>query len=131
MDNTDVIKLSFAEIRLCSDGIIHIHIMVNNSFSIEHSKETVAARESLSKGIKRPVLFTTDSAVLFPGKGVTDYLNAPERVKWVLAEAYVLTTLQQRLEAKLYNKLKSSKVPTKFFSTEKEAREWLSSFIKQ
>ena len=109
---------------------MHIHLKVNNAFSMEHSKEIVEARSLLSGGVKRPMLYTTDVPVIFPAPGVIEYLVSEERIRLISADAFVLTTLQQRLEAKLYTRLKKPAVPTKFFSSETDARKWLLQFLR-
>ena len=129
MTNQNKISLSCADIRLCDDGIMHIHLKIRNAFNLEYSKEIVAARTRLTRSVKRPMLYTTDVPLIFPGPGVVEYLVSEERTKWVLADAFVLNTLQQRLEAKLYTRLKKPTIPTAFFSGEIEARKWLYQFL--
>lgn len=129
MSDKRKIEVNSAVIRLCDDGIMHIHLKVNNAFNLENSKEIVVARTLLADNKKRPMLYTTDVPVIFPGPGVVEYLVSEERIKFVSADAFVLNTLQQRLEAKLYTKLKKPAVPTSFFSYEKEARNWLYKFL--
>lgn len=46
------------------------------------------------------------------------------------ADAFVITSLAQKIVANFYLKIEKPSVPTRFFTKEEEAVEWLSQFVK-
>jgi hypothetical protein len=55
------------------------------------------------------------------------FLSKPEAAMYSLAEAYVIKSLAQRLIANFYVRVSGTPVPTKFFTEQKQALEWLKS----
>jgi hypothetical protein len=56
---------------------------------------------------------------------VRNYLVQPQRAERVCADALVINNLPHRLLADFYLKFNRPDIPTRFFSSEEEAREWL------
>lgn len=56
---------------------------------------------------------------------VRNYLVQPQRAERVIADALVINNLPHRLLADFYLKFNRPDIPTRFFSSEEEAREWL------
>jgi hypothetical protein len=56
---------------------------------------------------------------------VRNYLVQPQRAERVSADALVINNLPHRLLADFYLKFNRPDIPTRFFSSEEEAREWL------
>ena len=117
-----------ADICIYDNGIMHINIKIRNSFTINDSHEIVAARTSLAKGKKYPVMYTTKYSFVTPSNEVSEYLTSPERTRLVLADAFVVKSFSQRLAAKAYYLIKKPKKPTSIFSSEEKALEWLEAF---
>ncbi|MEX1190999.1 MAG: hypothetical protein WED10_06645 [Brumimicrobium sp.] len=118
-----------ADICICSDGIMRIHIKVKNTFEISDSMQIVEARTKLAKGNKYPVLYTTESSFVTPSKEVSNYVASEGRSELVVADAFVVKSIPQRLAAKTYYLFKKPVRPTAFFSNEKEALKWLNKFL--
>lgn len=118
-----------ADIFIYSNGIMHIHIKVRNILELSDSMEIVEARTKLAQGKKHPVLYTTEHSFVTPSKEVNSYVASEERSKLVLADAFVMKSLPQRLAAKTYMLFKGPVRPTQFFSNESDAMEWLKSFL--
>lgn len=57
---------------------------------------------------------------------VRNYLVQPQRAERVRADAFVINNLPHRLLADFYLKFNRPDIPTRFFSSEAEARAWLS-----
>lgn len=118
-----------ADIVIYSNGIMHIHIKVRNTLDISHSMEIVEARTTLAQGNKYPVLYTTEYSFVTPSKEVNNYVASEERSKLVIADAFVMKSLPQRLAAKTYMMFKGPVRPSRFFSNESDAIEWLETFL--
>lgn len=122
------ISVSSADINIYSNGVMHIHIKIRNAFTLRDSREIVAARTSLAKGTRYPVLYTTQYSFVTPSEEVAEFLTTPERTRLVVADAFVVKSFSQRLAAKAYHIIKKPKKPTAIFSSEEKAMEWLESY---
>lgn len=122
-------SLSAADIKIYSNGIMHIHIKIKNAFTLQDSIAIVEERTKLAQGKKHPVMYTVEYAFVTPSKKVTEYLSTNERIKLVLADAFVVKSFSQRLAAKSYLLMRKPKKPTAIFSSEESALEWLKTFL--
>jgi hypothetical protein len=123
------VSVSAADISIYEKGIMHIHIKIKNSFSLEDAKVIIEARTTISKGKKFPVLYTSEYSFVTPSKEVTEYLSTPERADLIKAEAYVVRSFSQRLAAKTYLLIQGHSTPVSMFSSEGKALSWLERFI--
>lgn len=124
-----MVDIPAADICIYSNGIMHIHIKVRNTFELSDSMEIVEARTKLAQDNKYPVLYSTEHSFVTPSKEVNNYVASEERSKLVIADAFIMKSLPQRLAAKTYLLFKGPARPTKFFSNESDAIEWLESFL--
>jgi hypothetical protein len=118
-----------ARIQLREDGILHIHILVKNSFEMHNSEELMTARTAFVEGKSYPILYTTEHEFLTPSADVKRFVTSPERTELVKADAYVFKSFPQRLAARIYTRLYKPLVPTAFFSTEEDAVTWLKNYV--
>ena len=129
LDIVSKVDVPSADIRIYSNGIMHIHIKVRNTFELSNSMEIVEARTKLAEGKKYPVLYSTEHSFVTPSKEVNSYVASEERSKLVLADAFIMKSLPQRLAARTYMLFKGPVRPTQFFSNEVDAIEWLKTFL--
>lgn len=129
LDIISKVDVPSADIYIYSNGIMHIHIKVRNTFELSNSIEIVESRTKLAEGKKYPVLYTTEHSFVTPSKEVNSYVASEGRSKLVLADAFVIRSLPQRLAAKTYILFKNPVRPTQFFSNEPDAIEWLKGFL--
>ena len=120
-----------AEIYLRKDGIMHVHIMVKNSFELQHSMQIVEARTKLAENKPYPILYTTEHTFVTPSPEVKQYVASEERSALVLADAFVIKSLPQRLAAKMFSNFNKPVRPSKFFSNEADAILWLKEFVSK
>lgn len=125
----DKVDVPSADISIYSNGIMHIHIKVRNTFELSNSIEIVEARTKLAQGKKHPILYTTENSFVTPSKEVNNYVASEERSKLVLADAFVMKSFPQRLAARTYLLFKGPVRPTQFFSNEHDAMEWLKGYL--
>lgn len=131
MNKEPIIKeviISCAVIQLRQDGILHIHITIPEELEIIHTKAIFEARNKLTNNTSHPHLYT-GGIYLNPSDEVTKFAASEERNKLVIADAYVISSLSQRIIANFYLKFKKPIRPTKIFTDEDTAIIWLSSFI--
>lgn len=127
-DELETIDVPAARISLRKDGIMHVHIKVEIDFQLKHSKEIVAARNKLANGNPYPILYTATKFVL-PSKEVREYVASEGRSELVLADAFVINSLPQRLVAQLYRKINRPVRPTRVFESKNDAISWLKGFV--
>lgn len=123
-----VIDIDVAKICICESGIMHVHIKVEDEFTIEHSIELVKARTELANGRKMPIMYTSPKFVI-PSKEVREYVASEDRSALVLADAFVIYSLPQRLMSRFYLRFNKPVRPTQFFESEESATEWLQTFL--
>lgn len=122
------ITIPCAVIKLRKDNILHIHVTLTEDFELENSKEIFVARNELTNNTAYPHLYT-GGKFLNPSDEVTQFAASEERNELVVADAYVIHSLAQRIIANFYLKFRSPIRPTKFFTDEDKAITWLSSFV--
>lgn len=114
--------------ELLEEGILHVHIKVDEVFEIKDSFELVEARTKLVDGLKTPIIYTCTEFVI-PTKEVREFVASEGRSDMVLADAFVVNSLPQRLIANFFTKINKPVRPTKVFSNFDEARDWARTFL--
>lgn len=125
------VELSIATISIPEKGILHVHIKEEDELSLENAKEIVAARTKLAEGNKLAILYTSATRFVIPSKEVREYVATEERSSLVLADAFIIRSLAQRLAVRFYIRFNRPVRPTKFFENKEQALEWLRTFVKE
>ncbi len=127
MDNTEH-KLSHSTVTLREDGIVILKCGKDTYYEIEQLKELNELYNKLFGGKRRPILHIVGQYTSISSEA-RSWGASEEATKHSLAEAYVLTSLPQRLIANFYLKFDKPVVPTKFFNAIPEAEAWLKTFL--
>lgn len=122
------IDIPAATIRIREEGFLHIHIKIEDEFTIEHSASIVKARTELAANRKMPILYTTTKFVI-PSKEVREYVATESRSELVVADAFVIHSLPQRLMVRFFLQFNKPVRPTRFFEDEALAIEWLKKYV--
>lgn len=122
--------IGFARIVIGSDGIMYIDINTDGDFTLENAKELFEASLEVGKGKQYPNLIRVHQYFL-PTKEAREFVAAPERSSRALAEAYVIKSLPQKLIGNFYIRIDKPLAPTKLFTSEEKAMEWLKGFVKE
>lgn len=120
-----IIDLPEATISILEEGIMKVHIKVEDEFTIDDSKAIVEARTKLANGRKMAMLYTTSTKFVIPSKEVREYVATEERSEFVTADAFVISSLAQRLAVRFFIRFNKPVRPTRFFESEEAALEWL------
>ncbi|GAA4841844.1 hypothetical protein [Algivirga pacifica] len=126
----NIIKKSetqFAEIYL-SDGILFYDYKPMNELSLKVAEECVQDRILFSNKTTYPCLFNIQS-VKEVSKDARDYL-ANEGNQYILASAIVISSPIVKMLANFFIRVNKPKNPTKIFTDEVNAVEWLNQFNK-
>ena len=123
-------ETSITTIKLRSDGIVHVHMKDNIVFGLDEQREHLYACLQFVNGIKYPFMFTAG-----------DYVNitkeARENAKKIdallprIGVALIVENLAYKLIAEFYQKFHKPELPTKIFSSEDKAVEWLLALPKR
>ncbi len=122
------IDLELAEIKLRSDGIMQFDLKPCNSFTINDLKEVNNAAAILGGGKAFPRL-THIKHFFNIDKDLRAYAASEESNITTLAAAFVVNLLPLKLVGNFYIAFNKPVRPTKLFSTEEKAVEWLKTFI--
>ncbi len=117
-----------SSVNFRSDGLAWIHIKTSNDVEIKHVVEVVSALEKFGKGKKFPLLITTQKFTL-PSPEARAYIATPESDPFASAEAYVIQSFSQKLVGNIYISFNKPARPTRIFTSEEKAIEWLKTFL--
>lgn len=122
------IEVPSAIIKIRPDGILHIDIRIKGDYDLGNSLEIFDARMKLTGEKSYPHLYT-GSLYLSPEEKVREFAASEKRNRHVIADAFVISSLSQRLVGNFYINFNKPKRPTRLFTDIDKAIEWLKSFI--
>ena len=117
-------------INLRNDGILHIHFKENSDIHIEDAKEIFNAMREIGKNKKYPVLIDAGDFV-HVDDDVQKFSASYEANLYTIADAIACNSLAQKLIAGFYINTYHPVVPTRIFSDEQEAVNWLQLFLEK
>lgn len=117
-----------SSVNFRSDGLVCVHIKTSNDVEIKHVVEIVSALEKFGNGKKFPLLITTQKYTL-PSPEARTYIATAESDPFASAEAYVIQSFSQKLVGNIYISFNKPARPTRIFTSEEKAIEWLKSFL--
>jgi hypothetical protein len=133
MDETIVllktIQVPRMEVSLRSDGLVQIKVDSGASITLPDVKAQIAAIGELGGGGKFPILIISGSDTSIQ----TDVMNfvADEKSNpFSVAEAYLISSISHKLLANFYLNFNKPARPTKVFTKEADALQWLYAFKK-
>jgi hypothetical protein len=127
LNKLPLIDLGFATVSMREDGIVNTNILINDSATLEQAKELLAAYLKVTNGINTPHLFTVSKLAIMETE-VMEFIKNKAN-KHGKADAFVIHSLPQKILGNAYLKFQSPSIPTKFFSSEKKAIEWLKAYL--
>ena len=126
---TKSIKTKISTVFLREDGILQLNIDPDNEFTLFDFNELVAAAKVFGNGQKFLNL------VIVGKNTLADHASrvascSKEGSIYKLADAFVISSLAQKIIANFYMKVNKPFVPTKFFNNESDAINWLKELKK-
>ena len=121
---TNKIDLTHSVIVLRDDGIIELYANDHHVYTIEDVKENVKAFGELTGNEKVPVLIIGGSFSSLDDQ-TREFMATEESLKYSKAEAFLITSLAQKILINFYIKFNKPLVPTRVFTDKEEAIEWL------
>lgn len=123
------IKNKFSNVSLRNDGIVEVNLVPEQDFTIENAREISAALFQLGNGKKFPVMIVAGEYTA-PTPETRNFVADERSNKYILAEAYVIITLSQKIIGNFYLEYNKPARPTKLFDSKEKATEWLKQFIE-
>ncbi len=127
--NTSIntIDLKHSVIFLRGDGIIELRANDHHIYQIDDVKENVKAFGELTGNKKAPVLIIGGSFSSLDDQ-TREFMATEESLKYSKAEAFLITSLAQKILINFYIKFNKPLVPTRVFTDKEEAIEWLTRY---
>ena len=117
----------FASIRLRSDGITQINPSDDTTYTLDDTVKVHNTIIKLNENNPMLILHVAGKHTTSENESRT-FLASEEGNRNRIASAYVLQSLAQRIVANFYYKMFKPRRPTKFFTNQKDAENWLLSF---
>jgi hypothetical protein len=115
-------------IRLRSDGILHSHTSSAIEFNVESLKIFNVVMGKMLNYQKAPLLITLDEFAIPPAE-TRDFWAKKDSCPYALADAYVAVNMGHKLVGSVYLQFNKPERPTKIFSKQQAAVEWLKTFL--
>ncbi len=130
MKSVEKISLNKSTIELLAPNLILVTLKDNSAIEVEDIIEIKAANSKLTKGTDYGVIM--DSGNFTSISAEARNLTATKEMEGKrIAMSIVINSLSQRLIVNFFLKINKPLVPTKSFSNEAEAREWIEAIINQ
>jgi hypothetical protein len=119
---------SFFTVKLFKDGIIHVNLKGIDEIDIDNAKEIINGIGEFCQDKKRPVLVSSDSFAA-PTPEARHFLAKADSNPYSSAAAYLTKTLAEKLITNAFIRFNKPTRPTRMFTTEHKAMEWLRTFL--
>jgi hypothetical protein len=113
---------------LRTDGIMYVRISPEKEETVELVKEMVKKMGEMVNYKQVPMLAKHEEFAL-PGKANRDYWAKKESCPYSKADAFMINSMAMKLISNFYLSINKPERPTKMFTDEKEAIEWLKTFL--
>jgi hypothetical protein len=127
MENEQIVRV--AKLWLGNDGIVRIIHVPGADVTLEDAKETMAAYLKINNGKSRP-LFIDTKTMKSLARGARHYYASEEAANVASAVAIIVGTPVSRVLGNFYLGLSNPLLPTRLFSSEDEALEWLKGYLE-
>jgi hypothetical protein len=113
---------------LGEDGIARVIHVPGAEVTLEDAQETMAAYLKLNQGKRRP-LFVDTKSMKSIDREARKYFAGEEAAKVACAVALIIDSPVSRVLGNFYLGVSHPQLPTRLFSSEAEALEWLKGYI--
>lgn len=119
-----MVETRTARISLLEPDVLRIEYKADCFVDVEEFTENMAAYRQVMKTEKAYILTIANDGAE-PSPEVRNIFASKERSAFKIAEAFVISSIAQRILANFVMKVQRPNHPLKFFNSEKEAKEWL------
>ena len=114
-------------VKINEDGFYEIEVFNDKEFSFPQLEELVNAQVSL--GSKQLPVLVLCEEFASTDTGFVRHLAQNKNNPYSKADAFVISSMAQKIIANFYLKISTPERPTKFFKDKNEANNWLKTFL--
>ncbi len=118
------IKFNYGKVQLYESKLVRIEVFSGTIIGLAESKSMNDAIGTLSEGKECLILIVADEFAQFD-RDTSDFSASEEGQRYTIADALVVKSLSQKILANFYLKFNKPAKPTRIFTNEKEAADWL------
>ena len=118
------VKCRIASVFLRDDGILQIDVASEQVFGLDDMKELIEAAEKIGQGKKFRNLIRVGTNTM-PTPDAIEYSASEEGSVYKIADAFVINSVGQKLIGNFVLKVQKQTVPTRYFTKQDDAEEWL------
>ncbi len=122
------IDRAFFSVLLLQEGIVHVKIRSVDEITLEQAKEIIECIGEFCRDRKRPSLVSSDNFSA-PTAEAREYIAKKDSNPYITATAYIARSLAEKIMTNAFIRFNKPSRPTKMFTTEKKAIEWLQTFL--
>lgn len=126
--STNTKKYNVISVDLGNNTYLRVNVLGNEEISVEDVKSIAQSCKSAGGGRVLPLLVKVDKYTL-PSAEARRFIAQADSNPYVKAEAYVISDLPQKIVGNFFLKFDKPARPTKIFTKEDEAIEWLKQFF--
>lgn len=119
---------SLFSVELRNDGIVSVRLTARDEIDLDTAKKIIDLIGEKCGSIKRPVLVVSENFAA-PTPEARAYMAKAESNPFSSASAYIAKSLAEKLITNAYIKFNRPARPTKMFTSESKAIEWLKMFL--
>ncbi len=126
---TEEIVTQTAKVRLDENGILRVTCLPGATQTLAQAHENMSVEVQLSRGKRRPILVDLTGMKSFD-RDARAYYAGEEAAKYQSAIALLIGSPLSRVIGNFFIGFNKSPMPTKLFTSEPEALEWLKEFLR-
>ncbi|HXC05914.1 MAG TPA: hypothetical protein VNZ86_14225 [Bacteroidia bacterium] len=123
----ETINTSTMSAAMRSDGLLQITVQPGTNTTVADIKEVVIAVGKVSKGLRYPLLIIAGKDATLDTEAMT-YMAKGDTDPYSVAEAYLISSISQKLLGNFYLSFNKPVKPTRIFTDKAEAEKWLSGY---
>jgi hypothetical protein len=125
---SQIIQTRTQKVWISEDGILHFEILPGSTVGLEDAVESIQAGALLCRGVKRPTLIDIRNIRAIQHEA-RQYYAGPETANVEKAAALLIGSFIGRVIGNFFLGLNKPLTPTRLFTSEEEAVQWLKEFL--
>lgn len=121
-------KYTIELLNIDSNTYLYINVLGNEEITVDDVKSIAESCRQVGGGKVLPLLLKVDKYTL-PSAEARKFIASADSNPYAKAEAYVISDLPQKIVGNFFLKFDKPARPTKIFTKENEALEWLKQFF--
>jgi len=120
-----LIETTVARLWIDADKVIHIQFKPTDKHGIDEARSVVSAHNQLAAGSQCPVLADIQDVTVGADRDAREYYVSEESSRYKTGMAMLVNSPMQRMLGNIFFKINRPPYPTRLFSRQVDALEWL------